>query len=361
MKIAIIGGTCSGRRTLAMALEHEGLPVARFLTDTDPEPDEHMMDPRKLDESYPTTERLLVSQKPDGGTRFTTTQELAKTVVAVIGPNQLEELCLLFPKESIHVVLVGHETETATRKQRELAEMVAEKAYLDGEGILLDGFRESLKGKKPIAPNQILTYMYWNDYGDGTPMGYAKMVWHSKKLHENLCVVLEQCVSLGILDSDGKEGIISVREREGKYVTESQPVEVFADEVISDDEGMSGIMGNWLAKMDREYVRHALPSREPSAYFYKITMADGTSGLIKTEKEPDEMDKQTALYMLTESNPWFRGSSVKCVKSLEEAGFMTAVREYGAACLTERTESPYGTYYKPSERIVRNGQKERND
>lgn len=256
MTYLIVGRTGTGKDTLAAKLSEHGLKCVKSYT-TRPrrsqDEDTHIFISKE--EADKITDRVAYTAI-NGYEYFATSDQVKNADIYIIDPNGLYELTANMPDETFYVI---HMTADAMRRKinavHRADDKIKEEMIFDkrdaSENDQFTEFENKINADDGSLPRNITCVIpFENDYDINSINNLAKELSLGKTLHDRMTALVNEGISLNIMDRDETDpSKVKVMDENGKMC--GATAEYFADMTLASKDSMFAFITALIAKSDK--------------------------------------------------------------------------------------------------------------
>ena len=262
----IIGRSGVGKDYLVNLLNERGLSAVKSYA-TRPkrseDEDTHIFIKPEEVNDYPDK---VAETEINGYTYFATKTQVEEADIYVIDPNGAKELINNMPDTSFHIVYIkADDTErrikavSRVENDKKITESEVFNERCKSENAQFSEFENYIEAKRQKESteygadrqNAAVFHIFTNNYNEDEINEFADELVKIKKIHDNVITCLNAGVEIGVFDiknNDPTQIKIAYKDEKGGYEKRATPIDVVADDIVTNDEGIIKLMLNIMAK-----------------------------------------------------------------------------------------------------------------
>ncbi len=257
MKYLIVGRTSSGKDYLAKKLVQQGLKQVISYTTREkrtPDEDTHIFITPQEASTYTDKVAYTVIDEAE---YFATREQVHESDIYIIDPRGLDMLVKNMPETEFQIIYV-HADDDQRRihaVQRAENKIKAEEKFISRDASEDDQFTEfeeivyeKMNSEACFPDNVTSVILIENDFKEESAERYMKMLLNRKEQIRRMCMIVNDCVSLGILrtpENDDRHILVTYYEN-GNLVEKEKTIENCAMRILGDPEGFHEVMSQYL-------------------------------------------------------------------------------------------------------------------
>lgn len=258
LKFIVIGRIGSGRNFFQNLLETNGFKIAKSYTTRESAGDadrfHHFID----EDDIQGIENRVLETEHNGNKYFYTREELENADVIPVDPENVENLCNMFPDTPFHIISVM--ASNADRLSHAVTDaedkLIAEEEFLtacEEENAAFCDIEDKMVQKQLNIDNLTMGHMVNNDFTDTSDSyNIIETLKTQVTMAKRLVTITNELIEAGCIEQNPENKKVKVwmckddNEDAESEMTEMS-VDMFAETTILDHEGMWHIMSTWLA------------------------------------------------------------------------------------------------------------------
>lgn len=252
LRYALLGRTGSGRRFFQQLLETNGFKVAKSYT-TRERKDDNDNQHHFIENIHSYDNERVLETHHNGCAYFYTMKELENADIIPIDPENIENLCNLFPDDAFRFL------ELVASNENRLIHAVADAddkitaeedfvALCEEENETFSLIEDKIGKKELDFNNMIMGHVINNDFTKDADM-FSCVEWlkESQLEFNRMRIIIEQLGENGNIDvHDGKYTLVMIDKDSGLPYDTYISKDMFAENTLSDPNGVCAVMKSWL-------------------------------------------------------------------------------------------------------------------
>ncbi len=262
LKFILIGRIGSGRSFFQNLLETNGFKVAKSYTTRESVGDNdrfhHFID--KNDVSG--IENRVLETEHNSNSYFYTREELENADIIPVDPENVENLCNMFPDTPFHIISIM--ASNADRLSHAVIDaedkLIAEEEFLaacEEENAAFCNIEDKMVQKRLNIDNLTMGHMVDNDFTDTADIfGFIDTIKAQITMTERLTMIINELAEAGSIEMNPDTGKIKVwihKNDSDETTVIEMSVDMFAETTILDHEGTWHMMSTWLSLKDNKH------------------------------------------------------------------------------------------------------------